>query len=284
MVRLHAGARERLHSSEHLGWSGFEAELVGIAAGVHRVPAMLEHRVGVHVGPPVTAHCHCDGRNLSRVQSHGDADVIPAGLDGQWSDDADCTILRISFTDEFARRTLSQLGGRHAHADIAPRFQWRDPRFQHLAWALRAELEAAHASDALYAESLCIAMIVRLAEAETTLDAKAAKGVLTRGIAMRVIDHIHAHLDTRLTLTELAHVAGLSVPHFKVLFRETFDMPVHRYVVEKRIERAKMLLLQGRLPISRIALDCGFAHASHMAHWMKRTIGMTPGDIVRNSR
>lgn len=283
-VSLHIGARERLRSSEHLGWSGFGAELVGIAAGVHRVPAMDQHRVGMHVGAPVTAHCHCDGRRSSRVQTEGDVDVIPAGLDGQWSDDADCTILRIAFTDDFAQRTLSQLGRRGANARIEPRFQWRDPRFQHLAWALRAELEATHASDALYAESLCIAMIVRLADGDDASETKSARPALTRRTAMRVIDYIDAHLDTRLTLAELAHVAGLSVPHFKVLFRETFGAPVHRYVVDKRVERARILLSQGRLPISRIALDCGFAHASHMAHWMKRTLGVTPGDLVRNER
>jgi AraC family transcriptional regulator len=103
---------------------------------------------------------------------------------------------------------------------------------------------------------------------------------LARRVAMRVIDYIDAHLDTSLTLAELADVADLSVPHFKVLFRATFDRPVHRYVIEKRIERAKTLLMQGTLPISRIALDCGFAHASHMAHWMKRTLGVTPKEIL----
>jgi AraC family transcriptional regulator len=283
-VTLHPGARERLRSNEDSGWSGFGAELAAVAAGVHRVPAMSEHRVGMHVGPPVTAHCRCDGRRLSRIQAQGDVDVIPAGLDGQWSDDADCTILRISFTDEFAQRTLAQLGRRGTNARITPRFQWRDARFQHLAWALRAELEAADASDALYAESLCVAMIVRLANADDAFASKSARAALARGTAMRVIDYIDAHLDTRLTLAGLAGIAGLSVPHFKVLFRQTFDAPVHRYVVERRIERATTLLSQGRLPISQIALACGFAHASHLAHWMKRTLGVTPREIFRNER
>lgn len=283
-VRLHVGARERVFSSERLGWSGFDAELVNVGAGVHRIPAMSAHRIGMHFGAPVTAHCRCDGQRMSRVQTEGDVDVIPAGLDGQWSDDADCTILRVGFTDEFAQRTLSELGRRGTNARIMPRFQWRDSRFQHLAWALRSELEAAQASDALYAESLCVAMIVRIAEGDGAFDTKSAKPTLNRRIAMRVVDYIDAHLDARLTLAELADVAGLSVPHFKVLFRATFHVPVHRYVVEKRIERAKMLLLQNRFPVSQIALDCGFAHASHLAHWMKRVLGVTPTDIVRDGR
>nr|WP_235025586.1 helix-turn-helix domain-containing protein [Caballeronia terrestris] len=42
--------------------------------------------------------------------------------------------------------------------------------------------------------------------------------------------------------------------------------------------------MQRDLPISQIALDCGFAHASHLAHWMKRMLGVTPRDIVRDER
>jgi AraC family transcriptional regulator len=73
------------------------------------------------------------------------------------------------------------------------------------------------------------------------------------------------------------------VPHFKVLFRETLGMPVHRYVVQQRVERAKALLLQGKLSTSQVALETGFAHQSHMAHWMNRLLGVTPREIVKAS-
>jgi AraC family transcriptional regulator len=157
----------------------------------------------------------------------------------------------------------------------------RDARFQHLAWALRAELEADDASDPLYAESLCTAMIVRLAGTAVSRDGK--RRTLSPRAAARVIDYIEAHLDDTLTLTELAALVELSVPHFKVLFRETMGMPVHRHVVQRRVERAKALLLQGRLSASQIALEAGFAHQSHMAHWMKRLLGVTPREIARNA-
>jgi AraC family transcriptional regulator len=94
-----------------------------------------------------------------------------------------------------------------------------------------------------------------------------------------VIEYIEAHLDQRLTLTELAALADLSVPHFKVLFRATLGVPVHRYVVQRRVERAKTLLLRGRLNASQIALETGFAHQSHMAHWMGRLLGVTPREL-----
>ncbi|WP_109481661.1 AraC family transcriptional regulator [Paraburkholderia sp. C35] len=276
----HSGARQSLLSSASLGWSGFGAELLGIAAGTHRIPAIKDHRVGVHVGAPVRAVCRCNGQRAARIQAHGDADVVPAGLDGEWSDDASCTVLRIWFAEDFVRTTFDQLGQRAANAQIRPQFQLRDARFQHLAWAMRAELEADEASDALYAESLCTAMIVRLAGADVATSNR--RRTLSPRAAARVIDYIEAHLDARLTLTELAALVELSVPHFKVLFRETMGMPVHRHVVQRRVERARALLMQGQLSASQVALEVGFAHQSHMAHWMKRLLGVTPREISRN--
>ncbi|MDR6448679.1 helix-turn-helix domain-containing protein [Paraburkholderia sp. 22099] len=277
----HSGSRIAVRSSKTLGWQGFGAELVNVSAGSHRIPPLKHHRVGVHVGAPVRARCVCQERRYSRIQSHGDADVIPAGLDGQWSDESACTIFSVWIGVEFAQRTVEQLELKSSEARLRPRMQMRDPRFQHLAWALHAELEADDASDPLYAESLCTAMVVRLIGGAPTLDDK--RRTLAPKTAARVIEFIEAHLDQRLTLTELAALADLSVPHFKVLFRETLGVPVHQYVVRRRVERARTLLLEGRLSASRIALDTGFAHQSHMAHWMGRLLGVTPRELIRSS-
>lgn len=278
---LHPGSRFSLRSSAGLGWQGFGAELVQVAAGVHRIPALAHHRVGMHVSAPVKARCLCNERRHVRLQSPGDADVIPAGLDGQWIDESGCTIFSVWFADALVRRTFEQMELRGSEAQIRPQFQMRDPRFQHLAWALRAELEAADTSDPLYAESLGTAMIVRLIEGAPSFEGKRRQRLAPRAAA-RVVEFVESHLDQRLTLTELAALAELSVPHFKVLFRETFGMPVHRYVVQQRVERARALLLQGTLSASQVALETGFAHQSHLAHWMNRLLGVTPRELVRN--
>lgn len=276
----HSASRVSLQTSVSLGWQGFGADLIGIGAGVHRIPALKHHRVGIHVGAPVKAHCLCNERRHVRLQSHGDADVIPAGLDGQWSDESDCTIFSVWIDDVLAQKTFEQMELRKNAAQIRPRFQMRDPRFQHLAWALRAELEAGDASDPLYAESVCTAMIVRLIDAEPMLERKRTSTLAPR-LAARIVEFIEGNLAQRLTLAELAALADLSVPHFKVLFRETLGMPAHQYVVQRRVERARDLLLEGRLSASQVALETGFAHQSHMAHWMNRVLGVTPRAVVR---
>ncbi|WP_409934661.1 helix-turn-helix domain-containing protein [Paraburkholderia sp. BCC1884] len=279
-LQPHSGTRIARLSSKTLGWQGFGAELVEVSAGLHRMPAFNYHRLGMHVGAPVRARCLCDARRLTRVQAHGDIDVIPAGLDGQWSDESACTIFSVWIAEAFAQGVVEQLGLPSGDAQLRPQFQMREARLQHLAWALSAELEAEQASDSLYAESLCTAMVVRLIGGAASLEER--RRTLAPKTAARVLEFIEAHLDQRLTLGELAALAGLSTPHFKVLFRETLGMPVHRYVVQRRVERARALLLQGRLSASQIALDTGFAHQSHMAHWMGRLLGVTPRELVKS--
>jgi AraC family transcriptional regulator len=270
-----------VQSSAALGWQGFGAELLHIPAGVHRIPAADHHRIGVHVGAPVKANCLCNGRRKPRIQAHGDADVVPAGLDGEWADEADCTLLRIWLGEAFVQDIVGRLDPKPSQAQIRPQFQLRDKRLEHLAWALRAELDANDASNALYAESLCTAIVVRLIEAAPAAGTR--RRTLAPAMAVRVTDYIEAHLDQRLTLAQLAVVTHLSVPHFKVLFRETFGVPVHQYVVHRRVDRAKGLLVEGRLTVAQIALEVGFAHQSHLASWMNRLLGVPPGEISRHA-
>ncbi|WP_354533530.1 AraC family transcriptional regulator [Ralstonia sp. 1138] len=279
-VALLEPAPVSLRSSEGLGWDGFAATLLSIRPGTYRVPAMAHHRISVHVGPPVRANCVCDGRRTSRIQAHGDADVIPAGVPGMWTDDADCRFLRIALSDTFVRSIGEQVG---VQADITPRLQWRDARVHRLAAALGAELEAEDTSNALYAESLCTALVVRLLNSSRDLEGGMAHsaGTLAPRVAARVIDYIEAHLHQRLTLAELAAQAGLSVPHFNALFRATLGVPAHRYVVQRRVERAKALLLEGPRSASQIALEVGFAHQSHLTQWMQRLLGVTPREVIR---
>jgi AraC family transcriptional regulator len=95
-----------------------------------------------------------------------------------------------------------------------------------------------------------------------------------------LIDYVEANLEADLSLAELAAVAGLSVPHLTALFRRTMGQSLHRYVVERRVIRARALLLDSRASIAETALSVGFAHQSHLSRWMRRLLGVTPSELV----
>jgi AraC family transcriptional regulator len=186
-------------------------------------------------------------------------------------------------TPALLRSAAEGIGLDPDRATLAPRFQLKDPRIEHIGWALKAELESGYPSDRLYAESLGMALAAHLLRhyAPSRLLPKRGHGLSKRQLR-RVIDHIEEHLDQSLSLADLAAAAGVSASHFKVLFKQSLGVPAHQYVVQRRVERAKVLLLQGRLAMSQVALEAGFAHQSHMARCMRRVLGVTPTDVVRN--
>ncbi|NEI71755.1 helix-turn-helix domain-containing protein [Rhizobium lusitanum] len=282
MDQLNSAATTLL-SSKGRGWEGLEASFLHIQAGRTHVPGSQTHRLGIHFGRAVNAFCQCDGRQHRRRQKHGDIDIVPAGLDGWWEDDGDCTILRLNIRPELLQSAAAALGRDPDTVSLTPKFQLRDAGLESIAWAIKAEIEASVPSDRTYAEALGLALAIRLVDGDgkTTADTATVGATLTDRQRRRLTEFVEMHIDQSLSLGDLATVAGLSVSHLKPLFRATFGMPVHQYILARRVERARLLILSADLPLAEIALATGFAHQSHMTHWMRRILGLTPGMLNR---
>jgi AraC family transcriptional regulator len=247
------------------------AELFTTAApGLVELAAVPDHRVKVHASAPVRGSC----KRQRFVYTHGDIDLMPAGESDVWEERDAGTSLIVRLPPALLRRAAEDMGLDPDRAGIAPRHQFKDRHIEHIAWALDAERVAGHPNGRLYAECLGTALAVHLLGRYPAIR-ESVRG-LTRPQLQRVQAYIEAHLDRDLSLERLAGVASLSASHFKTLFRRSMGMPVHAYVVQRRVERAKVLLQRSALPISQVALDAGFAHASHMARCMRRVLGVPP--------
>jgi len=99
----------------------------------------------------------------------------------------------------------------------------------------------------------------------------------------RVIEKIDADLTADLSLGQLAALAGLSVPHFCRAFKQSLGCPPHAFIVRRRLERAKEYLRLSSMPITDVALSCGFSSSSHFANTFRRETGMTPQDFRGSS-
>jgi AraC family transcriptional regulator len=242
-------------------------------AGPVIVQAASEHRIRIHVGPPVRGVC---GRQ-SFVNERGDVDLLPAGWAEQWHSEGASEWRVVTLPRALLTRAALEVGRGHG-SDLAARCQLRDPRIQHIVWALDAEREAGDPNGLLYAEALGLALAFHL------LGEHAAPPRPERGLSgaerQRVVDYVEAHLDRNLSLPFLASVAGMSTSHFKTLFRRSMGLPVHEYVVQRRVERAKELLLRADISAAEVALASGFAHQSHMARCMRRVLGVTPTQLL----
>lgn len=92
----------------------------------------------------------------------------------------------------------------------------------------------------------------------------------------RVVSFIEANLDAKITLQDLATVAGLSRMHFAAQFRAATMLRPHDYLLTKRIARAKEALKHSHFPVVEIALSVGFATQAHFTTVFKRFVGNTP--------
>ena len=110
-----------------------------------------------------------------------------------------------------------------------------------------------------------------------------ARGALDARRLQRVTDLIDTHLGEELTIAMLANEACLSPFHFARAFKAATGTAPHRYLTDRRIDHAKRLVEEGRLPLAEIADVCGFSSQAHLTRWFKRIVGTTPHEY-RTSR
>lgn len=92
----------------------------------------------------------------------------------------------------------------------------------------------------------------------------------------RVVEYVDEHLNGKITLQDLAAVAGLSRMHFAAQFRAAVGMRPHQYLMKRRIERAEELLKQAEVSLVEVALTVGFQTQAHFTTVFKRFAGDTP--------
>lgn len=95
---------------------------------------------------------------------------------------------------------------------------------------------------------------------------------------------LEAHLSENLSLGDLAASCSLSAAHFARAFRRSTGMPPHRFLMERRVSRARELLVHTSLPLSDIAILCGFADQAHLTKVFRRVLGVTPGSLRPSAR
>jgi AraC family transcriptional regulator len=266
--------RVRTSSAEH-HWSGFEAILYDASAGFSE-QRFARHNVSMQIGRPLLVTSRCNGETLRRLQVPGDVKIVPPGISRVWETESATTKLSMYLSQSLIRTTADEMGINPDRVAIAPQLHVRDPRIEHIGWAVKAELESHEPLGRLYGESLGVALATHLLRTFVPPPGLGGTERLSGRRLSRVVEYIYENLAADLSLAQLAGVTGMSPSHFKVVFRESVGVPVHQYVIRKRVDYATDLIVGSELALSQIALQAGFANQSHMARCMKRLTGLTP--------
>jgi AraC-like DNA-binding protein len=168
------------------------------------------------------------------------------------------------------------------NAAALPAFGVTDGSDDQIIRSLSSALEAAECGqDRHCAEALRAAIAVRFAglrAAENTAAGTSGRPVraLQKWRLKRVFEYVDAHLSNRITLLDLAAVAGLSRMHFASQFRMATGLRPHEFVLRRRVRQAEELLRDSRMAIVEIALTVGFQTQAHFTTVFKRFAGCTP--------
>ena len=107
---------------------------------------------------------------------------------------------------------------------------------------------------------------------------------LSRRTITELTGFIEAGLTRRLSLGELARVAALSPFHFARCFKATTGLAPHQYVLARRIELAKRLIMTTSQPVVEVAWSVGFENISHFRRQFAAQVGVVPGVLRRATR
>ena len=110
-------------------------------------------------------------------------------------------------------------------------------------------------------------------------DATVKCSKLSEAAIHTVCDFIETHLCSQITLEKLAALVHLSPFHFARCFKATIGLAPHQYVLARRVERAKRLLVTSTLPVAEIAWAIGYENLSHFRRIFALHTGVTPGVI-----
>jgi AraC family transcriptional regulator len=164
----------------------------------------------------------------------------------------------------------------------------QDELINQIGLSVLSEMMCPTTAGRMLVETSSLLLAARLAHAHSE------PGLIRRPISSRhrlhdrrlrhVLAYIEEHLAEDITVADLAKVACFSIFHFTRAFAATMGVPPHRYVSQRRLESAKVMIATGRASLGEIAFHCQFSSVSSFTRAFRRAIGMTPAAYRRTLR
>lgn len=101
-------------------------------------------------------------------------------------------------------------------------------------------------------------------------------------VISKVQKYIDNHIGDRLSLNDVAAVFGLSPNYLSALFKKTCNIGFTEYLTQKKISRAKSLLLEQDCKIYEVAEQLGFESAFYFSKVFKKVEGVSPRDYIQS--
>ena len=172
--------------------------------------------------------------------------------------------------------------GRSTRTEPPNALAMHDPIVSHLTLALAGGLRDGESD--LFAGIVSRALAVRLLSLENGVDFtddRRSSGALAGARLSAICTFVRENLGRHLTLDRLAAEVGYSRSHFARAFKRATGVSPHRYLLERRMEKATQLLVASDASIVEVARVCGFSSGTHLATIFRTHFGQSPGNYRR---
>lgn len=234
------------------------------------------------VGGGVPAYGKVAGSALSLAANRATrVTFIPHGCDTSLTFGTTARSSSFLFPRHYLNARLACLGKRVT----APILYSDDETLRALLPMIEREIMTRESTRRLMIDGLALSIAVALARIDPGVFAReAARITLPSSRLRRLIEFIDANLVEPLSLDMLAQVACLSPFHLSRVFKQTTGVTLNRYITGRRIDRAREMLVQSRLPIEAVARACGFSGQKYFTQVFTRAVGVSPGRFRRTSQ
>jgi AraC family transcriptional regulator len=237
---------------------------------------LLQHNLFLYTGPAAKAEIKSPEFSGMRWIRPGDLWVMPEGSRHQVRFERNVEGVALAFDPGTFQHMVESSDGRSS-LPILQSLTVCPPKISHLMRALMHESNDPSAQDGVGLE--CIATAIALATCQhagaIAAATKAEPRLAPRQIRV-VRAYVETHLHQQISLADMAATAELSVFHFLRSFKGSVGSTPARYVLDRRMERARHLLKVSRLTVSEIGIGVGFDDVSHFSRAFRRVVGMTP--------
>jgi len=276
------GPATLLQSSAPLKWGGILLEKYVCRPGERSAGNVVDAPVLVTLCSPAWRgeHVAADGTFAPHSKTVGALTVVPDGPLPAARSLRECDLLYCAFDPSLVSEVRSEIEG-GVPPSLRLRSYVRDHAIADILNLLFEEVELGGVSSRLYIDSLAHALTVRFLFLGEPTGRARGPATLTRRKLSRVQELIESRLDADLTLQELAAAVGYSRSHFLRAFHATTGLTPHRYVLNRRVARARRLLAETDLSIAQVAYRCGFSSQAHLTLAFRKVCGLTPGQYRR---
>ena len=270
--------RRPLLTSPPGGWGGLELQMYRNGPGGVSARGSRDHVLVLNMAGRTLIDDTCEGRRQKIWSEPGSFCLEPAGKPASRSWKGSAEVVVVYLKPNLISTVAQDLDLDPTAVHVTPRLAVPDQLVHHFGLVLRSIAANAHPGTALMVDSVARALTVHLLRQHSNVQ----KMIPTRQPELparrltTVIDYMRAHFNQPVTVSELAEQCGLSSTHFTRAFREAVGKPPHAYLIDIRLDKARDLLEHTRLPITEIALSCGFEQSQYFATVFRQRIGFTP--------